>query len=158
MKLAKCRIRNTRRKGKTMSFFKRLFSKKKKEEPKQKGPVMKKGIPKKETQKPSKDGMIIKVVHIEKYTTPKTIKEGEVLKIPVSGHFSNAGWKLKEAYAKVKDNNITLTVVGQIKEGMMHAQVMKKYDTVIELEGLKKGKYKIKPEKGISDQKQLTVE
>jgi len=141
-----------------MSFFKRLFSKKKKEEPKQTGPVPKKGMPNMETQKPSKDGIMTKVVVIEKITAPTVIKEGEVLKIPVSGHFSNAGWKLKEAYAKVNGKNITLTVIGQIKEGMMHAQVMKKYDVVIELDRLKKGSYTIRPEKGIADQTQLTVE
>ena len=145
-----------------MSFFRRLFSKKKKVEPKQTGQIpkgySKKEIPKKKIQKPGKDGFITKVMPIEKFTAPEVIQEGEILKIAVSGHFSNAGWKLKEAYAKLHGDKIVLTVIGQIKEGIMAAQVLKRYDTVIEYGGLKKGIYQILVEKGITDQTQLAVE
>jgi hypothetical protein len=136
-----------------MSFFKRLFSRKKKEEPKQ--PVQR---PKKEVLRPNKDGMIVRVMPIEKYSAPIVIKEGETLKIQASGHFTNAGWKLKEAYAKVNDDKITITVVGHMKANMMAATVMKKYDAVIELVGLKKGVYFIQAEKGSTDKTKLTVE
>ncbi|MHA1125365.1 MAG: hypothetical protein ACTSO7_05865 [Candidatus Heimdallarchaeota archaeon] len=136
-----------------MSFFKRLFSKKKKEKPKQT-----RQQPKGRKPDVIKDGMIERVVAVERYTAPKTIKEGEVLKIPISGHFSSAGWSLKKAYAKVNDNKIILTVIGEMKAGMMSAQVLSRFDTVIELDGLKKGQYVIQPERGITDQKRLTVE
>ncbi|MHA1441522.1 MAG: hypothetical protein ACTSPK_06650 [Candidatus Heimdallarchaeota archaeon] len=136
-----------------MSFFRRLFSKKKKEKPKR--PVQR---PKKEILKPNKDGMVVKVMPIEKFNAPKIIKEGEVLKIQAMGHFTSAGWKLKETYAKVKDDKIIFAVVGHMKANMMSAQVLKKFDTVIQLVGLKKGIYYIKPEKGMMDQTQLTVE
>ena len=136
-----------------MSFFKRLFSRKKKEEAKR--PVTK---PKKEVLKPNKDGMLVRVMHIEKYNAPKTIKEGEVLKIQAAGHFTSAGWKLKETYAKVEDDTIIFAVIGHMKANKMSAQVLKPFDVVIELAGLKKGTYYLKPEKGRMDKTKLIVE
>ena len=136
-----------------MSFFKRLFSRKKKEEPRQ--PVER---PKKEVSKPNKDGMLVRVMHIEKYNAPKTIKEGEVLKIQDLEPFESTGWKLKDSYAKVEDDTIIFAVIGHMKANRMSAQVLKPFDIVIELAGLKKGIYYIKPEKGRMDKTKLTVE
>ena len=45
-----------------------------------------------------------------------------------------------------------------MKSNRMSAQVLKPFDIVIELAGLKKGIYYIKPEKGRMDKTKLTVE
>lgn len=118
-----------------MSFFKRIFTKRKK------------GIGQ-EIKKPAM---------IERITAPKTLKEGETLRIVVNGHFSNLSWKLDEAEATIKNMEITVTVVGKKKTGVMAAQALKPYETTIEVKKLKKGKYKIKAAKGTADVLELEV-
>ena len=138
-----------------MSFFKRLFSRKKKEEPK---PPVKKKKPPQKPLVPDKDGFLNREAVILKFSAPEKIKEGEVLKVVVAGNFSNAGWKIKEAYAEVDNDTITLTVMGYLKAGMMYAQVIKKYETVIEITGLKKGTYKIQAVKGTDETAKVLVD
>lgn len=118
-----------------MSFFKRIFTKRKK------------GVGQ-EIKKPAM---------IERIAAPKTIKEGEILRVVVSGHFSNLSWKLDEAEAIIKNKDITVTVVGKKKTGMMAAQTLKPYETTIEVKKLKKGRYKIKAAKGPASTLELEV-
>ena len=137
-----------------MSFFKRLFSKKKKEVPKE--PVKKKPVQK--TLTPDKDGMISKEAVIEKFTAPDKIQEGEILKIQINGYFTSAGWEIKKTSAKQENNLIKLSVIGQMEAGLMAAHVLKRYKTTIEVSGLKKGSYKIIAEKGTEEQLKIIVE
>lgn len=118
-----------------MSFFKRIFTKRKK------------GVGQ-EIKRPAM---------IERIAAPKTIKEGETLRIVVSGHFSNLSWNLDKAEAIIKNKNITITIIGKKKTGVMAAQALKPYETTIEVIKLKKGKYKIKAAKGTADVLELEV-
>ncbi|NPE07821.1 MAG: hypothetical protein GNW80_06040 [Asgard group archaeon] len=118
-----------------MNFFKRIFTKRKK------------GIGQ-EIKKPAT---------IERMAAPETIKEGETLRIVVSGHFSNLGWSLDEAEANTKKNDVTVTVIGKKKTGVMSAQALKPYKTTVEIKKLKKGRYKIKAAKGPAGTLELEV-
>ncbi|MBN1330690.1 MAG: hypothetical protein JXA54_14550 [Candidatus Heimdallarchaeota archaeon] len=91
---------------------------------------------------------ILKPVRIDDFSAPTTIPKGKKLEIPVSGNFSNLGWDLAEATAKVHEKQILLSVIGKKKSGMMAAQALKPYHTVIVIKGLKKGEYTIKTEIG----------
>ena len=127
-----------------MSFFKRIFGKRKEEA--------------KEKKLPEKDKRSsVRVVHIENFSAPNKIKKGDVLKIVVSGNFPNLAWTLDKAYATIKQKTIILTVLGKVKLGMMGAQALKPYNTVIEIKDLKKGTYKIKTEKGTTQEMVLNV-
>jgi len=101
---------------------------------------------------------ILQPVRIEMINAPTTITKGENLVITVSGHFSNLGWNLAEATAKIHKNEILLRVIGSRKSGMVSAQALKPFNAVIEVKGLKKGEYIIKAEKGTSNTILLKVE
>ncbi len=118
-----------------MSFFKRIFAKRKKEIGQE----------------------IKKPAVIERIAAPEKIKEGEILRIVVSGHFSNLSWSLDEAEATTKNNEITVVVIGKKKTGLMAAQVLKPYETTVEVKKLKKGRYKIKVAKGPASTLELEV-
>ncbi len=118
-----------------MSFFKRIFAKRKK------------GIGQ-EIKRPA---------IIERMAAPEKIKEGETLRIVVSGHFSNLSWSLDEAEANTKNNDITVLVIGKKKTGVMSAQALKPYETTVEVKKLKKGRYKIKAAKGPASILELEV-
>ncbi len=118
-----------------MTFFKRIFTKRTKEV----------------------GDEIKKPASIENISAPEVISEGEVLKIIVQGHFSNKSWNLDEAIADVKNQNITIMVIGKKKTGVMAAQVLKPFEAVIEVKKLKKGKYKIIAEKGPAKVQELEV-
>jgi hypothetical protein len=118
-----------------MNFFRRIFSRKK-------------TVPGEEIKKPAV---------IEYISAPETIKEGDVLKIIVQGHFSNKSWNLDEAVADIKNKDIKIIVIGKKKTGVMSAQALKPYEAVIEVKKLKKGKYKIKAAKGPATVKDLEV-
>jgi hypothetical protein len=133
-----------------MSFFKRLFSKKKEEEQKKPKPIQKAPIP-------DKNGMINRSAVIEKFLAPEKIKKDEVLKVEVFGYFTSAGWNIKETSAKLDKNTITLSVVGEIRADRMSAHVIKRYETTIEISGLKKGTYTILAEKGTEMQGKVVV-
>ncbi|HUT81113.1 MAG TPA: hypothetical protein VMZ29_07910 [Candidatus Bathyarchaeia archaeon] len=94
---------------------------------------------------------IQKSVRIDNFTAPSTIAKGKKLEIVVSGNFSNLGWHLAEATAKVQNNQILLTVIGKKKSGMMAAQALKPYQTIIVVKGLKKGEYTMKAEMGTTE-------
>ncbi|NHJ86029.1 MAG: hypothetical protein FK734_11250 [Asgard group archaeon] len=99
--------------------------------------------------KKGKDSNIIrKSTSIEEFRAPSEIKEGQILKINVKGHFSNLSWELDKVTAEVIGNRILVTVMGKKEAGMMAAQALKPYETITEIKGLKKGKYIIKAEKG----------
>ncbi|MBD3192248.1 MAG: hypothetical protein GF308_16530 [Candidatus Heimdallarchaeota archaeon] len=144
-----------------MSFFRRLFSKNKKKEkekdsenkdnpgPKKRGSLS--GDPK--STEPTKDK---RIVRIEKISAPKTIPKGETLKVQVSGHFPDLGWSLKEAFAKVEGDTITITIVGKRKKGMA-GQALKPYSTIIEVTGLEKGDYVIKDTRAAARSQRVTV-
>jgi hypothetical protein len=118
-----------------MSFFKRIFTRKKK-------------VPGQEIKKPAV---------IERMAAPEKIKEGEILRIIVCGHFSNLSWSLDETEAKIKNNDITVMVIGKKKAGVMSAQALKPYETTVEVKKLKKGRYKIKAAKGPASILELEV-
>ncbi|NHJ39673.1 MAG: hypothetical protein FK731_06530 [Asgard group archaeon] len=120
-----------------MNFFKRLFSKKK-------------------NQKDS--DFIYRSAVIKEFSAPVAINKGEKLKVVVSGVFSDLGWKMEEAKAEIKNNEIILDVIGKKKAGMMSAQALKPYDTVIEIKGLKQGDYVIRANKGTNRTLMLKVE
>lgn len=120
-----------------MKFFKRLFSKKKKE---------------------NDSDFIYQTAVIKEFTAPVAINKGEKLKIVVSGVFSDLGWKMEEAKANLEGNEIILEVIGKKKAGMMSAQSLKPYDAVIEVKGLNQGDYVIQANKGTNRTLMLKVE
>jgi len=118
-----------------MSFFKRIFSKRKKEIGEE----------------------IKKPASIENISAPETINEGDILKIIVQGHFSNKSWNLDEAVAEVKNRDIMVIIIGKKKTGIMSAQALKPFEAVIEVKKLKRGKYKIIAAKGPAKMQEIEV-
>ncbi|MGC9780127.1 MAG: hypothetical protein HZR80_12855 [Candidatus Heimdallarchaeota archaeon] len=94
---------------------------------------------------------------IEKISAPGSIKEGDILKIQVSGYFSNLSWSMDLADTEVSKKEIIVIVIGKKKAGMMGAHALKPYEIVVEVKGLKKGKYKILAKKGTKEVLDLEV-
>lgn len=145
-----------------MSFFRRLFSRKKEKEeekkdnpgPKKRGSLGGGGAGDKKTKTgPTKDK---RIVRIERISAPEIINEGEPLKVQVKGHFPDLGWSLKEAFAKVEGDNITITIVGKRKKGMA-GQALKPYSTTVEVTGLEKGEYVIKDTRAAAQPQRVRV-
>ncbi|NHK32858.1 MAG: hypothetical protein FK730_16040 [Asgard group archaeon] len=101
---------------------------------------------------------ICRAAVIKEFSAPVAINKGEKLKVVVSGNFSDLGWKMEEAKANLEGNVIILEVIGKKKAGMMSAQALKPYDTVIEIKGLKPGDYVIRASKGTNRTLMLKVE
>ena len=94
---------------------------------------------------------------IQELVAPDSIKEGEKLTIQVSGYFTNLSWSMDSDKAEVRRKEIAVVVTGKKKTGMMGAQRLKPYNTVVEVKGLEKGKYKILAKKGTKDVLDLEV-
>ena len=143
-----------------MSFFKKLFAKKKKKTEQSSEPIPRSGMGGNTTVTPTKlDGAYkMKSAWIDSLKAPSTIKKGEILKISVSGNFSDLGYKLESAKALVNDDDIIVSVIGAKKTGTMAGQALKPYTTTVEVKELKKGKYTIKPEKGKAKELQVKVQ
>ena len=142
-----------------MSFFKKLFTKKKKEPEQSSGPIPRSGKGGKTVVAPTKIGANKKKsAWIDSLQAPSAIKKGEILKISVSGNFSDMGYKLETAEAVVNDDEIIVAVIGVKDIGTMAGQALKPYTTIIEVKELKKGKYVIKAEKGNAKEIQVKVQ
>ena len=141
-----------------MSFFKKLFSKKKKEKQISK-PIPRSGTGGKTEVTQDKTGKFVKKsAWIDRLTAPSSIKQGEVLKISVSGNFSDQGYTLDKGYTQIHDNDIIVSVIGMKKPGTMAGQALKPYATTVEVKNLKKGKYTIVCEKGNAKKIQIKVQ
>ena len=101
--------------------------------------------------------LLRKLAVIEEFTAPSEIKRKDILEIAVSGHFSNLSWKLAEATVQVNENEILISVIGEKPSGIMSAQALKPYQTVIKVKKLKTGKYKIRAAKGTQKEIEVVV-
>lgn len=141
-----------------MSFFKKLFSKKKKKKQISQ-PIPRSGKGGTTVVSHDKTGKFVKKsAWIERMTAPSSIKQGEVLKISVSGNFSDQGYTLDKGYTQIHDNDIIVSVIGVRKPGTMAGQALKPYSTTVEVRNLKKGKYTIMCEKGNAKNIQIRVQ
>ena len=97
-------------------------------------------------------------MRIDQISAPSVLTKGKPLNIFVEGHFPDLGWEFDETKYNISKNEIIISVIGKRKIGIMAAQALKPYQTVIEIKKLKKGSYKIRAEKGIDTILDLIVE
>ena len=128
-----------------MSFFKKLFGKKekqeKKDEPKQRSNLTPKSASQDKKVGPS--SMHVKDAIVTSIIVPSEIVHGEILEIVVNGQLTDVGWKIKDAQAKIEKHEIFVNVQCYKKAGTIAATVMKPYSTTIKVERLGKGSYLI---------------
>ena len=126
-----------------MSFFRKLFGKKEKQE-KNDGPKQRSNLKPGTTSQNKKagpSGMQVKDAMVTNISAPNEIVLGETLEIIVNGQLTDAGWKIKETEAKIEKHEIFVNVQCYKKAGTIAASVIKPFSTTVKVKGLGKGSY-----------------
>ena len=143
----------------TLNGFKKFFSKKEKKDTQQPQPVPRGQLdttqPNKIVEKGKISGEKRNLVWIEQLTCPTAIKANEKFEVIAQGNFPDLAWEFAEVTTTIQEREIIVTVIGKRRVDMMAGQALKPFEVSVNIEGLKRGIYTLKPAKG--NAKEITI-